>query len=214
MNSNNNIVIVGAGGHAAVLLDILHIKGIEPSAMVTQDETNSATTNTTPIISEKKFLSDFNPSEIFLVNGVGSVSKTSLRAKVFNKYKSLGFFFYSLIHPSSTIATDVIWGDGVTIMAGAIIQTGCKIGKNVLINTRASVDHHCSLGDHTHIAPGACLSGNVTVSSKAHIGTGAIIIQNKSIGKESIVGAGSVVIADVLPNKLVYGVPAKEKCHD
>lgn len=205
---------MGAGGHAAVLLDILHIKGIEPTAMVTEDGTSVSKNNKTPIISEKAFLNEFNPSEIFLINGIGSISQTTRRSQVFDKYKSLGFFFYSLIHPSSTIATDVIWGDGVTIMAGAIIQTGCRFGKNVLINTRASVDHHCILGDHTHIAPGACLSGNVKVSSKAHIGAGATIIQNKNIGKESVVGAGSVVIADVLPNKLVYGVPAKEKRHD
>ena len=39
---------------------------------------------------------------------------------------------------------------------------------------------------------------------------GACILPSVEIGKNSIIAANSVVTKDVLPNKLVMGIPAKE----
>jgi acetyltransferase-like isoleucine patch superfamily enzyme len=49
----------------------------------------------------------------------------------------------------------------------------------------------------------------VTIERGAWIGVGALILPGVTVGHGSIVGAGSVVNADVPPNTLVEGNPAK-----
>lgn len=144
-----------------------------------------------------------------LVNGLGSVMNTALRADIFNKFKNLGYNFRQVVHPSAIIAKDCILGECVQIMAGAVVNTGTNIAANSIINTGAVVDHECIIGSHVHIAPGVTLSGGVLVGDGSHIGAGATVIQGVSIGRNALIGAGAVVLKDVPPNAKVVGVPAR-----
>jgi acetyltransferase-like isoleucine patch superfamily enzyme len=94
-------------------------------------------------------------------------------------------------------------------MAGAIIQTGTKIGKHSIINTGACIDHDCIIGDFVHIAPNCSLAGGVSVGEGTFFGIGSSIIPNKTIGSWTNVGAGSVIIADQPSNCTTLGIPAK-----
>ena len=101
-------------------------------------------------------------------------------------------------------------GEGVQLMAGAVIQPNVSIGENTLINTSASIDHDCQIGAHVHIAPGTVLSGNVCVQDETHIGTSATVIQNIKIGTKCTIGAGSVVVKNISDRTLAIGTPARE----
>lgn len=97
-----------------------------------------------------------------------------------------------------------------------------KIGNHVVINNGVEL--------HTHDGgtwifrqeiPDLRVFGPIIIEDNCLIGSGATILPNVRIGKNSIVAAGSVVIADVPPNAIVMGVPArrfgstekyKEKC--
>lgn len=93
------------------------------------------------------------------------------------------------IHPSAIIAPDVPIGAGTVIMAGAIVQTGARIGKHCIINTGATVDHDCVLEDYVHVAPGAHLCGNVHVGEGTLVGVGVGIAPNTTISAWSLVKA-------------------------
>lgn len=151
----------------------------------------------------------FGPSNIELINGVGSVGLPVARRDVFLRFKSAGFVFASVIHPNAIVASYVTIGEGAQIMAGAIVQTGAQIGANSIVNTGAIIDHDSRVGDHTHIAPGAGVSGQVVIGKASHIGAGARVIQGKHIGSEAIVAAGAVVVSDVEAGSTVVGVPAR-----
>lgn len=163
-----------------------------------------------PVIGSDDELEKYPPESVFLVNGLGSTRVDARRSRLFEYFKEKGYRFADVIHPSSVRASDVALSEGVQIMAGAVIQTGCRIGRNTIINTRASVDHDCSIGDHVHISPGATLSGGVVVQEGSHIGVGASVIQGIRIGRNSLVAAGAVVIRDVPDSARVSGVPARE----
>ena len=120
-----------------------------------------------------------------LVNGLGSVGNTELRAGIYYKFKKLGYSFCQVIHPTAILAKDCILGEGVQVMAGVVVNTGTRIAADSIINTGAVVDHDCVIGSHVHIAPGATLSGGVHVGDGSHIGTGATVIQGVSIGSRS-----------------------------
>jgi len=209
---NNVIIILGAGGHAKVLIDALLLaSSVVITGVVDPDLTLTGTEILgVPVLGGDDVVNEFQPSEVQLINGLGSVGLPVNRQKIFVRFKDMGCTFVSVIHPSAVVASDVVFGEGVQVMAGAVIQPGCRIGINSIINTHASVDHDCNIGDHVHISPGVTLSGGVTVGACSHIGTGATVIQGISIGNGCLIAAGAVVTKNIDNEVKVRGVPARE----
>lgn len=207
---NSPVIILGRGGHARVVIDALILKGISILGFTVPDyEREIGVIGGIELIGNDEMVLKYTPTSIQLANGLGTVKDTSNRERVFNYFKSKGYQFIEVVHPSSVIAPDVTIGEGVQIMAGAIIQTGSRIGQNTIINTKTSVDHDCLIGSHVHLAPGVTLSGGVKVDDGALIGTGVTIIQGVCIGRNSIIGAGSLVIKNIPEGVTAIGSPAK-----
>jgi UDP-perosamine 4-acetyltransferase len=202
------LILVGAGGHARVLLSTLLLGGRRVIGFVDPDMERGSLLGI-PHIGGDEAVSTYDPGEVLLVNGIGSVAAVSNRLRVYEYFRNGGYSFATVIHPSAVIAPEAELADGVQIMAGAVLQTGCIAEENSIINTGARVDHDCLIRAHAHVAPGAVLSGNVHVGRRAHVGAGVTVIQGVHIGDDSIVGAGAVVVSDVPPSCTVVGVPAR-----
>lgn len=204
------VIVLGAGGHAKVLINALQLCSVEILGITDPDPAliGHEILGVSVIGTDDK-LKDYSVEKVHLVNGLGSVSLPKARCKIFEKYKKLGFVFATVVHPTAIIAAAVKIGEGAQLMAGVILQPGVCIGDNVIINTRASVDHDCAIGSHTHIAPGVILSGDVKVGIGGHVGTGASMVQGVGVGNDCLIGAGSVVLKDLPDGVKAYGCPAK-----
>lgn len=195
-----------------MLIDALRLQSVELLGIADADpDKKGQLLLGVPIVGGDEEIMKYPVEKIQLVNGIGSVRVNPLRRNLFNHFKSAGYRFASIVHPSAIIAGDVVLSEGAQIMAGAVIQAGCHVGFNTVINTSSVVDHDCYIGDHVHIAPGATLSGGVMVGENTHVGTGATVIQGMRIGRNSLIAAGAVVIRDVKDGTKVMGVPAKEE---
>lgn len=204
------VCIIGAGGHAKVLIDALLCLGERPMGITdSASESKPANILGIPVLGDDEVVFKYSPEDILLVNGLGSTGLPILRQEIYARFKKKGYRFINVIHPAALIGRDVEIGEGVQIMAGAVLQTGIRIGNNTIVNTRASVDHDCVIGESVHIAPGVTLSGAVHVGDGVHIGTGAVVIQGVRIGPSSIVAAGAVVVDDIPERATASGVPAK-----
>ena len=203
------IIVLGAGGHAKVLIDAL-LLGRATVLGVVAPESGRQVIAGLPALGGDEVVASYGARAVRLVNGVGSVARPARRREIYERFKSQGYVFQSVIHPSAIIARDVELGEGTQVMAGAVIQAGSRIGANSIINTRASVDHDCHIGAHVHVAPGVTLCGGVCIEEGAHLGSGSTVVQGVSIGSGCLVGAGSVVINDVPSGAAVAGVPARE----
>ena len=203
------IIVLGAGGHAKVLVDALRLRHANIIGLVTPD-TGSLSIYGLPMLGTDHVVDSYPAPSVRLVNGIGSILQPVKRREVFERFKAKGYLFESVIHPSAIIARDVELGEGVQIMAGAVIQAGSRIGANSIVNTRVAVDHDCRIGAHVHLAPGVTLCGNVGVEETVHVGSGATVIQGIKIGYDAMVGAGALVIRDVPARARVAGVPARE----
>jgi sugar O-acyltransferase (sialic acid O-acetyltransferase NeuD family) len=204
------IIILGAGGHAKVLIDALQRQSANILGITDTDpELHGTDVMGIPIIGDDNSILQYGVNDIMLVNGLGKVNFSNKRMQMYHTFKEWGYIFARVIHPSAVISSGAYLADGVHVMAGAIIQTLVSIGVNTIINTRASIDHECIIGDHVHIAPGATISGGVEIGDSVLIGAGATIIQGIHVGASSIVGAGAVVKKDVPDGVTVVGVPAK-----
>ena len=207
-----NVLGLGAGGHAKVVIEILQACGnyelvglLDPKEDLHGQEVLGV-----PVLGGDSLLTTIADRgvECFFV-GLGSTGDASSRRRLFELGISSGLRPVSAIHPLATVSPSACIGEGNTIMAGAIVNAGVVTGRNVLINTGAIVEHDCNLDDDVHVATGACLAGGVHAEAGSHIGIGAVVKEYITVGQEAIVGAGAVVVKDVPANKVVAGVPAR-----
>lgn len=200
---NKKYIMLGNGGHADVCRDIAKKGGYIEIGYVLGAKESVTTELDKSFLGNDEWLYKENGEKPFLINGIGANPKSKVRSNIFNKYSSLGFRFLTLIHPSSVVSENVIFGDGVQVMAGAIIQPNCLIKSNSIINTSASLDHDCKIGEGVHIAPGAILCGNVVVSDGGFVGASSCIIPNITIGKSAVIGAG-ITVRENIEKDLTY----------
>lgn len=205
------IIILGGGGHARVLIGIIkatrtyEIVGVLDGKIKTGSRVSGI-----PVLGNDDRLSELYSGGIKnACIAVGSVKDNSKRKMLYEKVRQIGFSVPSLISPTAIVPIDIQLSEGVQIMAGAIIQTDCMIGENTIINTGAIVEHDCNVGNHVHVCPGVVISGGCSINDGVFIGAGATLIQGIKVGKNSIIAAGAVVINDVHDNAKVIGVPAK-----
>jgi sugar O-acyltransferase (sialic acid O-acetyltransferase NeuD family) len=199
------LLIIGAGGHASVLVDILRQQKREILGVVSpQIESKSKVFDGIEHFKSDDDVLKFDNQSVNLVNGIGSLPGNHLRAVLFNKFKTLGYEFETVVANNAIVSDYAELAEGVQIFAGAIVQTNTSIGANTIINTGSIIDHDCIIGRHNHIAPGVTLSGHVSTSEYVHIGTGASVIQSVSIGGNSIVGAGATATKNIADNMVYY----------
>ena len=186
------LVIIGGGGHAAVLAETARAIGLEVAGYTAPDRNNR---DIAPYLGNDAELGyRYAAADACLVVGVGSTKPVTHRESLFRSFTDRGYPFATLVHPSAIVSPSATLGPGAQVLAGCIIQAGVVIGENVILNTGVSIDHDSRVGDHTHIAPRAVLCGGVTVGRRAHIGPSAVLIQNAQVSDDGFVRAGEIVV--------------------
>ncbi|EHM09236.1 sugar O-acyltransferase, sialic acid O-acetyltransferase NeuD family [Thermanaerovibrio velox DSM 12556] len=204
------LIMLGAGGHASVLLDLLSRLGHSVHGVVTPELKVGDSWEGVPVLGDDSSLERVSAHGVGLINGLGANPSCDARNRLYSRFKRLGFYFPPLVHPMAVLPQNLELPQGCQIMAGAVVQKGVVLGENSVINTRASVDHHCVIGDGAFVSPGAVLCGGVLVGRGAFIGAGAVVLPNLSVGEGALVAAGAVVVRNVSPGARVMGVPAVE----
>jgi sugar O-acyltransferase (sialic acid O-acetyltransferase NeuD family) len=208
----SKVVIIGAGGHAREVLDILLIcqasgQEIELLGFVDENPDNRGQTlDGFPVLGNFRWFEGVDRSEIEVICAVGM---PLVCHKLARQAQALGLRFASAISPRACISPNTRIGQGVMIFPHAIVSTGAVIGDHVILNVAVTVSHDTVVGDFCNINPGVHLAGNVTVGEGCYVGMGTSIIQGVTIGPWSIVGAGAVVVRDVPANVTAVGVPAR-----
>ena len=197
---NKPIFLIGSGGHASVLEEIISLTDKKLLGILDPNRKPGEKCLNSVVLGGDELIDEYLPEDISLVNGVGTLPGNNKRTEISKKYREKGFSFSTLIHPSAVLSSEVEIEEGVQIMAGATIQRNVKIGKDSIINTNSSVDHDCLVGESVHISPGVTLGANVIIGNCSHICLGSSLIQNIKIGKDSIVAAGSVIFEDIPEN--------------
>lgn len=204
------IVIWGAGGHAKVVADIIHLMGYHKIAGFLDDvnpNRKGLEFYGSNILGGQEVLEDLR------AEGVDSVilafGDNLRRLECAEVAKAKGFKLAKVIHPRAIIAESVKIGLGTMICAGVVVGPDSKIGENVIINTCASADHDCVIEDGAHLSPGVHLAGGVTVERAVWVGMGTVVKGGITIRRGSVVGMGSVVLCTVPSSVVAFGHPAK-----
>lgn len=206
------IIIIGAGGHAKVIADIIlkRKKVLNESVKIEaflddKYETKKAVYQGIPLIDKINKINSLNKDDYYFIIAIGN---NTTREKIVNKFD---LKYYTAVHPSSILAKDVEIGEGTVVMANAVLNSSVKVGSHCIINTSSVIEHDNKIDDFVHISPNAALAGNVKVGKKSWVGMGSSIIQGVKIGINVKIGAGSVVLNDIANDVTAYGVPCRER---
>ena len=201
------VILVGAGGHAKVIADIiLQNKNYEVAGIV--DERTENGFWGIPVLGRDADLLSVRHA-LGIAYAFVALGDCRLREKVTEKVLVAGYRLMNAISQYARISDRASLGQGIAVMPGAVINADVHIADGCIINTNASVDHDGEIGAFTHIAPGTAVSGYVTVGRRCLLGTGSRVIDRITIGDNVTVGAGSVIINNVNGNCTIAGVPAE-----
>lgn len=206
-----DILIVGAGGHAKVVLDAIDSVGGDAGRVVVTD---ADPTKVGVSIAGRTVVAW--PDQATLVEkavhvAIGSVEA---RGRTQQMLTIAGSRAVSLMHPRSVIAPTAVIGDGSFIAALAVIGPDVKVEEGVLVNHGAVVDHDCVVGAFSHIAPNATLGGGVAIGDFVLVGAGATILPGVKIGDGAIIAAGATIVRDVARNEKVIFEQLRKKGAD
>jgi sugar O-acyltransferase (sialic acid O-acetyltransferase NeuD family) len=202
--TDNEIYVIGAGGHAKVVANSARAAGFAVAALFDDDESLWGRLMLgIPIHGPISRIREFPAKP-----AIAAIGDNANRLAVVS---AASLDWRTVIDPAARVDHSAIIGIGTAILPGAVVQIDSRIGNHVVVNTSASIDHDCAVGDFVHLAPGVHLAGNVRVGEGAFVGIGASVIPGISIGAGAVVGAGAAVIRDVPDRAVVVGVPAQVK---
>ena len=205
-------VVLGSGGHAKVVLDILLDRGeVDLAGCVTADAGISSLLGV-PVLGADDALPGLLSSGV--THAFIAVGENRVRAKLQRRVQSLGFSLVNAISTHAVLSTRVKMGLGIVIMPGAVVNVDTIVGDGAIINTGATVDHDGHIGAFAHIGPGSSLAGNVTVGEGAFLGAGTTVIPQRSIGAWTTAGAGAVIVKDLPDGVVAVGVPARVRARE
>lgn len=199
-------VVVGAGGHARVVMDALLCSADDQNSYVFADDDVA--------LHGAKILGVAVLGASAQLIQVGTrfhvaVGANRTREMLFHRFVDVGGVPFTVTHPSSCVSQFANLSEGSFVAARAVVAPASVIGVGVIINHSAVVDHDCMVDDFSHVAPGATLAGGVVLGRGVLIGAGARVLPGITIGANAVVGAGAVITADVPPNVKVVGVPGR-----
>jgi len=201
-------VIIGAGGHALVCIEVLERMGLTIAGCVSDDGRASADIESLGL----EMIGTVDDLDTLLADGrwaFVAVGDNAARRGLIERITDLGAELVPAISPDAVVSRSAMIEAGALVMPGAIVNAQATIGLGAIVNTGARVDHECSIGACAHVAPGSTLGGSVTIGEETLFGIGATARPGVTIGARVVVGAGAVVVADIADDQMVVGVPAR-----
>lgn len=207
---NKKLVLIGGGGHALSLLDII------PSPQLVTgyvDSRPSLLMDIPWLGNDAGFIGSCRPDEheiiITMVSGADcNLARRATIIDIYGQYKSP-----VIISPTAIVSPSTVIGNGTAIFHRAIVNAGTRIGSHSIINTGAIIEHGCTIGNNVFIGPGTVICGGVTIGDNTYIGAGATLKPGISVSGGCVIGLASAVIANITSPGTYAGIPVK-KLHD
>jgi sugar O-acyltransferase (sialic acid O-acetyltransferase NeuD family) len=200
------IIILGAGGQGRVVLELIR-EGGDFAVVGFLDKVVSGSIHGVPVLGDDDLLAALRAqgiAHLFIALG-----HNSLRQKLGEKARLLGFTQPALIHVTAHISPSARVAEGALVMARAMLGTDARLEKHAILNTGAIADHDVVLGPASHVAPGCALAGEVSVGARSLVGVGSAVRPGMQIGADATIGAGSAVVTHIADGARVGGVPAR-----
>lgn len=195
------VAVIGAGGHAKVVLDCLAAAGIPVAGVVDERRNDGRTVCGFSVVGDIAQLD----ADAFVI----AIGDNDKRRSAYVRHLQQGYDACTCIHPSAIVSPSATVGPGAVVLAGVIVNPESHVSEDAIVNTGARIDHECLIGAHAHVAPAVALAGGVSIGEGAFLGIGTVVLPKVSVGAWATCGAGAVVTRDVPADVTAVGVPAR-----
>lgn len=203
MAESEGVVVLGASGHAKVVISAIRAGGGTVLCVLDDDADKwGMEFRGLTILGPVSEIARFPDASV-----VAAIGDNRARADLVARLPQVRWG--EVVHPAAWVDPSARRGPGSVVFAGAVLQADSRIGAHAIVNTCASVDHDCEVGAFAHLAPGVRLAGDVHVGDGAFLGIGTSTIPGIRIGAWATVGAGAAVVRNVAAGVTVKGVPAR-----
>ena len=142
----------------------------------------------------------YKTSEIKILVAVGPNHVNTVRERLFNEIKAMGFECISYIHPSASVWDVNAVGENSFVFPNTVVEPYAVVGKNCVMWSGAMLAHHSQLQDHCFMAPGALVSGRTIIKNNCFLGINSTVRDNLIVEEKCIIGAGSVIKSNTQNN--------------
>ena len=148
--------------------------------------------------------------EAYFISAIANPTNRIIRRFIYEKVKSLGGKFATLIHPSAILYDNVIIKEGSIINALCVLGSNCEIQEDVHLAYSCNIAHETIIGKHTSFGTGVNLSSGVIIGDDCYIGAGVSASHDIKIEENTLVSVGAAVVSDLNGNsqRMWIGVPA------
>lgn len=165
------LIVIGAGGHGRAVAEIASMKKEIWDEIVFLDDIYPSQKHSGcwEIIEQTSNISKIfkKNDEVFVAIGNQKIRKQLIGMLKENKYP-----LANVIHPHAWVSMNASIGQGVAVMAGAVVGFNASLGDGVIVNANATVDHDVTLKDYAHIGVGVQLAGGVYIGEGAWLQAG------------------------------------------
>ncbi len=194
LSTDNPIILLGAGGHAKIILDCLQNLG--------QKEILYNSPNRSKWFEKKqiKYVEDRDLVKLaknrmqmavaFLGTNCNDLEDRYIKM---NKLIGYGAIFPNIKHPSAIVSKTAELGVGSQMLSGAIVNCYSKIGDGAVLNTRAIVEHETNVGAGSHLAPNSVVLGGAEIGRFCYLGASSLVVQLSKIKDREFLKAHNVL---------------------
>lgn len=161
---NQNLLIIGAGGHGRVAKETALALGNFQKIAFLDDRVLDAIGKLDEYMNFKE---EFSQAFVALGNNES-------RSYWYEKLTSAGFHLPFLIHPAAYVSPSAFIEERSIILPGAIVHTGVQIKLGCIVGIGALIDHDSTIEEFCHINTGAMVKAGSLVPKFSKIDTGTI----------------------------------------
>jgi sugar O-acyltransferase (sialic acid O-acetyltransferase NeuD family) len=121
-----------------------------------------------------------------------------------------GIKYFSFIHSTAIIGSNVEIGEGSYIGPYSIITTNVTLGKHTILNRTNGIGHDVIAKDYLSMMPGAIVGGSCNIGECVYIGSNSVVKEKISICDNVFFGLNSGVIRDISQSGVFVGTPARK----
>lgn len=187
------LIVVGAGGHCRSCIDVITLEGRYAVAGIVGRQEELGKQVLGHVVSH---VDDDLPGLVahghsFLIT-IGQIGAPGRRRELFERMKSLGAVFATIISPRSYVSSHANVGEGTIVMHHALINAAASVGANCIINSKSLVEHDAVVGDHVHVATTAVVNGGAVIGEGSFIGSGAVLKELVALPPGSFIKANAI----------------------
>ncbi|MBF8731401.1 hypothetical protein IRZ59_13260 [Pseudomonas guariconensis] len=208
-----NVVVLGGHGDGLVAAGVIHDMAQTGIAIRLAGYLNDALSvgeliHGAPVLGGTRDWRSLDDSHVFHVC-LHKVGQMRQRSELIESFAIPDERLVSLIHPTATIASDVIIQPGALIASHVTCQPGTKIGRYATVRAGANLGHDTVMEDFAYLGPNATLCGCARLLRGAHAGPNSVVIDGLQVGAFSVLAAGAAVMRNTETDSVWMGNPAR-----